>query len=86
MDRAGPQPSRQRKAGGAVVDEQRQVLVLPVIAVVAAQSLLPMHGIVAGIGVENDLRGRRAARADKQLHQVIIEDLDPLALRRPLLQ
>ena len=62
MDRARPQPGRQREATAAVVDEQREVLVLPVVAVVARQRLLAVDRVVAGIDVEDDL-GRAACAA-----------------------
>ena len=57
MDGAGPQPGRQREAAVALVDEQRQVLVLAVVAVVAAERLLAVHRVVGGIDVEDDLGG-----------------------------
>ena len=53
---------------------------LAVVAVIAAERLMAMHQIIAGIDIEDDLLGCRAAGADKQVDQVRIEDLDAAGL------
>src|SRR5262249_12154475 len=70
----------QREAAGPVEDQQRQVLVLPVVAVVARQRLLAMHGVVGGVGVQDDLRGGPGAAADEQLDQKGVDHLEALDL------
>ena len=92
VDRPRPQPGRQREAALAVEDEEREVLVLLVEAVVEAQDLLAVRGVVAGVEVEHDVRRRRPPRADEQLGEVVVEDLHPprpggldLAQHRPVL-
>ena len=80
MHRPGPQPGRQREARIAIVDEQGQVLMLAVVAVIAAECLMAMHRIIAGIDIQDDLLGPPATRADKQVDQVVVEDLDAAGL------
>src|SRR5439155_16106938 len=70
-----------REARGAVKDQQRQVLVLPVVAVVARQRLPAVGRVVGGVHVEGDLGRRRDASAQEQVEQEVIEPLDPLQLR-----
>jgi len=42
--------------------------------------LVTVNRIVAGIGIDNDLRRRAAAGTDKQLYQVIVEQADATGL------
>jgi hypothetical protein len=59
---------------------QRQVLVLLEIAVVTTEGLMAVDGVVGGIDVEDDLGGSRRARTDKEINEVVIEDLQALEL------
>jgi hypothetical protein len=86
VDRARSQPGRQGEAGGAVADQQRQVLVLLVVAVIAAQGLAPVRGVVGGVQVQDDLGRRRGPGANEQVHQIVVEDLEPLRLGGAALQ
>ena len=56
------------------------------VAVVARQRLPAVDRIVAGVDVEHDFGGRRAPRTDKQIAQVVVEDLDPPGLGGTLFQ
>jgi hypothetical protein len=59
---------------------------LAIVAVIARQGWPAMHGIVGGIQIEDDLRWRGGPRADKQLEQVVIEDLQARRLGGALLE
>jgi hypothetical protein len=48
--------------------------------VIAAERLMAMHRVIAGIDVEDDLFGPLATGADKQVDQVVVEDLDAAGL------
>ena len=61
VDRPRPQPGRQGEAADAVQHEQREVLVLLEVAVVARQRLSAVRRVVAGVDVQDDLGRRRAA-------------------------
>src|SRR6202011_1964348 len=56
------------------------ILVLAVVAVVRAQPLPAMYGIVGGIHVQDDRRRRLAAGPDKDRGQMAVDDLQPLRL------
>jgi hypothetical protein len=53
---------------------------LLVVSVIGAEGLVAMHRIVAGIDVQDDLRRHGAAGADKEIDQVVVEDLDAAGL------
>ena len=59
MHSARSQPRCQREAAVALVDVQREVLVLPEIAVVAAEGLVAVGRVIGGINVEDDFSRRR---------------------------
>jgi hypothetical protein len=83
VDRARPQPGGQGEAGGSVVDEQRQVLLSAVMAVITPERLPAVDRVVAGVEVEDEFRRRLTARAEEQLHQVVVEDLEAAGLGGP---
>ena len=66
-----------------LVDVQGQVLVLAEVAVVAAQGLRAVRGVVGGIDVEDDLGGDLRAGADEEIDQVAVEELQAPGLGGP---
>ncbi len=57
MDRAGPQDRRDELVGFAIEDEQGEVLVLGIVAVVGGALLLAMRWIVGPVQVEHEVGG-----------------------------
>jgi hypothetical protein len=61
MHRARAQPREKDVLGGRLADDQREVLILAVVAVEERELLVPVGGIVGGVEVQRDLRGKRPA-------------------------
>jgi hypothetical protein len=83
---ARPEPTGQGEAGVALEGQQRQVLVLAVIAVVGRQRLPAVRGVVGGVDVEDELSGWRGAGADEQINEEVVASAQALDLGAALLQ
>jgi len=63
-----------------LVDVQGEVLVLAEVAVVARQRLAAVRRVVGGIDIQDHLDRRLRAGTDEEIDEVVVDDLQPLAL------
>jgi hypothetical protein len=77
----GTQPGGQREAAVTIQRQQREILVLAVVAVVAGQRLVAVGRIVGGIQVNDHVRRRLPACADEPIDEEVVEYEEAVRLR-----
>src|SRR5262249_54856440 len=73
--------SEQGANSSRVEREVSKTLVLSVIDMEAAEDLVSVRGVIPTIQIEDDVGRRTPARAEKQVHQVVVAELQALRQR-----